>query len=305
MRYPINANIICKFSFLSALHFKRGITLKNVELLPRVHFIGRLNCNMASDSKVFDAHCHLQYQPDNFITSFSQNEFYDYHFALMGTRPQDWPQLIDLYNKYPGNIQCALGLHPWFAHAPGTDNWLEIIRTHLLSNPAWIIGEIGLDRLWKPPDSNKNEWEAQLNVFQMQLDLAIELQRPISIHCVKSDGTIFDILSTRTSLPPAIYFHSYGGSIDTSKRLLKIKTCDTQFYFGFSAAVNTRSPKTPDVIKNIPDDRILLESDLEDCIDVKRDLDIMIGIISQCKVWTRSQTIEITNRNAYNFYNSR
>ena len=84
-------------------------------------------------------------------------------------------------------------------------------------------------------------------------------------------------------LPPAIYMHSFGGSaamvdallaMERKRRSKKKKErkkqqqpasedCPPLFYFGFSHAVNARSPKTPSVIAAVPDDRLLLESDLE------------------------------------------
>ena len=65
-----------------------------------------------------------------------------------------------------------------------------------------------------------------------------------------------------------------------------------------------RSPKTKSVIKDIPDDRLLLESDLENIDNFESDLNNMINIISECKGWSINETILKTNENAIRFYNS-
>eukprot|EP00607_Mallomonas_marina_P003440 CAMPEP_0182431604 /NCGR_PEP_ID=MMETSP1167-20130531/50462_1 /TAXON_ID=2988 /ORGANISM="Mallomonas Sp, Strain CCMP3275" /LENGTH=187 /DNA_ID=CAMNT_0024618125 /DNA_START=247 /DNA_END=807 /DNA_ORIENTATION=+ len=181
----------------------------------------------------------------------------------MGTRPADWNDVLSLEANYSGQIQGGLGLHPWFAHNPEDDRWLDRLRSYLVSNRQMIVGEIGLDRLWKPPETRKNELDAQHEVFLAQLHLATELRRPVSIHCVKSDGIMLSILKDQIELPPALYFHSYGGSIDTARCLYNMKKYGDRMYFGFSTAVNMRSPKTSSVIASLPSNRILLESDLE------------------------------------------
>jgi Tat protein secretion system quality control protein TatD with DNase activity len=57
---------------------------------------------------------------------------------------------------------------------------------------------------------------------------------------------------------------SVGGSVDMVTSFLKIPKYGDRIYFGFSRCINVayESPKTMDVIKCVPDDRLLLEVDV-------------------------------------------
>lgn len=250
--------------------------------------------------EVFDAHCHLHYNVDKSVEIISKLS--QVKFAIMSTRPDDWPHMNNLYERFPLQIQPAIGVHPWFAHKIYATDWLLEMRSQLLGNRKMIVGEIGLDKHWIPPDSDKNEIDLQVAVFNNQLDLATELNRPISVHSVRSDGLMYDLLASRTELPPKIYFHAFGGTSATARSYYKMKRYGERFYFGFASVINLRSPKTLEVIRSIPDDRLLLESDLEDPTNVADSLNKMIEVIAACKGWDISTACRVTTENANRFY---
>lgn len=53
------------------------------------------------------------------------------------------------------------------------------------------MGEIGLD---KGSYGRKIDFNDQVKVFQKQLELAKELNKPASIHCVRAFGDLLQIL---------------------------------------------------------------------------------------------------------------
>lgn len=81
------------------------------------------------------------------------------------------------------------------------------------------------------------------------------------------------------------------------------KTLKSTIYFGFSVAINMRSPKTRKVIESIPDDRLLPETDLPSTEGMEEDIKEMYKIISEVKGWTLEETNEILSRNSKKFYN--
>ncbi len=216
---------------------------------------------------VFDAHCHfhLNNQIENYngLKALAQQVA---GFAFMSTQEQDWSsvkQLSQVLTQDQGAV-CSymLGIHPWFAHLYTSDNrWFDTLEALLLENPNAGVGEIGLDKKWITPDTQKNEYQAQLKIFHQQLALAAKLQRPVSIHCVHAQGDLFKALRTAIALPPKIYLHAFGGAAGTVEQLVKDRKFGDRLYFGFASCVNLRSPKTRSVIAMVPRDRLLLESD--------------------------------------------
>jgi Tat protein secretion system quality control protein TatD with DNase activity len=105
----------------------------------------------------------------------------------------------------------------------------------------------------------------------LQVGLAVEFKRPVSVHCVKGYGrllTYFTALGkTPGSCPPKVMLHSYGGSVEEIPRFCKIPNIGSRFYFSFSHAINHRTPeKLRARVAAVPDDRLLLESDQVGCV---------------------------------------
>mmetsp|Transcript_38966 Transcript_38966/g.110353 ORF Transcript_38966/g.110353 Transcript_38966/m.110353 type:complete len:123 (-) Transcript_38966:428-796(-) len=106
-------------------------------------------------------------------------------------------------------------------------------------------------------------------------------------------------------LPPRLYIHSYGGSAAYATSLLKLRGgIGERIYFGFSAAVNLRSPKSKAVIASIPDSRLLLESDLTEAADMQEDCRRMLQVYADVKGWSLQQAAQQTFDNACRFYAS-
>lgn len=73
-----------------------------------------------------------------------------------------------------------------------------------------------------------------------------------------------DTPSTHLPFPPRICMHSYSGPVEPIRQYLN-KSNPSDVYFSFSTVINfsgAPARKVGDVIKALPDDRILIESDL-------------------------------------------
>jgi len=110
----------------------------------------------------------------------------------------------------------------------------------LRANPLAFVGEIGIDKVSKTI-YGVNEFELQVNnllkrswrgmnyngllqiqVFERQMEIASKLQRPVTVHCVRAQGYLFDYFrNTYTThkknngneikiMPPAVMLHSFG-----------------------------------------------------------------------------------------------
>lgn len=104
--------------------------------------------------------------------------------------------------------------------------------------------------------------------------------------------------------PPRVCMHSYSGPPDAVKQLLNPKI-PTEVYFSFSIAINFSNPsseKVINVIRLVPDDRILIESDLH-CAGELMDklLHEIVFKICEIRSWTVKHGAEQLKRNWIKF----
>ncbi|HEX7261742.1 MAG TPA: TatD family hydrolase [Luteolibacter sp.] len=171
------------------------------------------------------------------------------------TREDDWQAVDELVSRAPDFILPCFGIHPWHAHT-ASPGWQDKLKSLLEKHPQAAIGECGLDQWVTDPSL-----EFQCPVFIDQLRLARELDRPLAIHCLKAWGALFDAF-TESPPPPRFLMHSFGGSIETARRLIPLGA-----YFSFSGHfLHPRKSAVLEVFKKLPHDRILLESDAPDML---------------------------------------
>ncbi|KAL6078834.1 Deoxyribonuclease TATDN3 [Balamuthia mandrillaris] len=233
--------------------------------------------------------------------------------CLMGTRPEDWAKVATLAQENPGKVIPAFGIHPWYAHRAPHD-WEDRLRGCLSSvSRCVMVGELGLDKAAKTPDTGQCEYEAQKGIFLRQMEIATELQLPVNVHCVRAFGDLFEFLrggfapkqkiggGGHHRFPPAIVLHSYGGTTGMLCSLLKLKEVGQRLYFSFSPVINLdRCPeeKTCAVIAQVPDDRLLLETDLDSAYEAEEELVRMCRLVAKVKGWTEEETALRTTANA-------
>jgi Tat protein secretion system quality control protein TatD with DNase activity len=141
------------------------------------------------------------------------------------------------------------------------------------------------------------------------LDLAAKYKRAVSMHCVQSTGAIIQLLDRRINeqepLPPRICLHSFGGSVDTIKALTKQKKkkggISVDIYFSFSIVINDKNNRLPDLIRAVPEDRLLIETDCHSPFGLDHYIATIIKLVSEVKEWTEAITVEKTRRNFIKF----
>ncbi len=150
-------------------------------------------------------------------------------------------RLADSY----GYIYAAVGIHPENIGG-GTVNE---IRTLVKHKKCVAIGEIGLDYYWV--SDNK---EQQKELFSQQLELANEINKPVIVHDRDAHSDTLELLKKHR---PKGVVHSFSGSTEMAKEILKLG-----MYIGIGGVITFKNAKKlPEVVKMLPEDRFLLETD--------------------------------------------
>lgn len=172
--------------------------------------------------------------------------------VVNATRESDWDAVKTLADRYPDFVVPAYGIHPWQAHTVSL-GWQERLCALLETQPHASLGECGLDCWVHEPSL-----EIQTSVFRDQLRIANEMDRPLSIHCVRAWHVLFEVFS---ECPPRGTFlmHSFAGSIEIARRLIPLGA-----YFSFSGHfLSPRRSSVLEMFKQLPRDRILVETDAQ------------------------------------------
>lgn len=157
---------------------------------------------------------------------------------------------VELANKYD-NIFAIIGTHPHDADKYG-EECEEFYLSHAGDKKVLAIGEIGLDYFY-----DKSERNIQRDVFARQIDLADKVNLPIVLHIRDAYGDAVDILSAQKSkLNHGVLLHCYTSSAEMIKQFNKFDC-----YYALGGAITFKNAKKDDVIKAIPEDRLLVETD--------------------------------------------
>lgn len=205
--------------------------------------------------RYFDAHNHLQDERFAGRQELLLREAKDAGVVKMvvnGSCEEDWSDVAALAFQYREVIP-SFGLHPWYHHQRSPE-WLDRMTRHLQQQPS-AIGEIGLDR-WK----EGLPYEDQEKVFLDQWLLACKLNRPASIHCLKSWGRLLELMRENPGPARGFLLHSYGGPVEMVDSFAALGA-----YFSFPGYyAHPRKEKQRETFRRVPLDRLLIETDAPD-----------------------------------------
>ena len=143
------------------------------------------------------------------------------------------------------------GIHPW--QAEGAVD-LSAVRERILADTAAGVGEIGLDRL-----KSKAISDAQRSLFARQLALAVEFRRPVVLHGAKCWGEVVAACRPYKGRIPAFLFHGFSRSAGLLAEIFALNG-----YVSVGPAIlNDHAVNYRALVKELPPDRILVETDMD------------------------------------------
>lgn len=167
------------------------------------------------------------------------------------TREEDWREVLGLASD---SVIPFIGIHPWYADTVDA-GWEERLAA-LVEISYCGIGETGLDKRCSCA------LKQQLEVFTVQLRLAVAWRRPLAVHCLDCWGKLLEILEgqAQTAPLPPVMIHSFGGAAEVMHRLVRLGC-----WLSFSGRLATPGQeRLRRVFRETPLHRILLETDAPD-----------------------------------------
>lgn len=171
---------------------------------------------------------------------------------VTGTNSLHSEQAIQLSEQYESVCYATAGLHPH--HASDYSNDLDSeLRDMLAHKNAVAVGECGLDF-----NRNFSTRQEQIRAFEAQLEIAIDLNKPVFLHQRDAhDDFVAIIKSCRRDLDQLVA-HCFTGSIEEVNDFVLL-----DMYIGVTGWIcdERRGSSLQQAVKHIPLDRIMLETD--------------------------------------------
>ncbi|MDP9204903.1 MAG: TatD family hydrolase [Gemmatimonadota bacterium] len=151
--------------------------------------------------------------------------------------------------RYPGFVFSTAGIHPHDAAA--FDESRDIPRLRELLGSAVAVGECGLDYHY-----DNSPRQAQRAAFSAQIALAAEMDRPVVVHTREAEDDTKLLLDEARSARVVGVLHCYTGSHALAELALA-----AGWYVSFSGMVTFKKWIDDDLLRLVPRDRLLVESD--------------------------------------------
>jgi TatD DNase family protein len=155
-----------------------------------------------------------------------------------------------LADRYPGLVYSTAGVHPHDAasyDAPRDRAWIR----EAVEAGAVAIGECGLDYHYDHAPRQQ-----QRDAFADQLALAAEVRRPVVVHTRDAEPDTHALVQEAARLGVGGVLHCFTGSLALAEAALGIG-----WYVSFSGIVTFSKWSGDDVVRAVPDDRLLVETD--------------------------------------------
>lgn len=161
--------------------------------------------------------------------------------------------MLDLCAAYPDYVYPMMGLHPEDVDADYAQVLQEMYALLTAAeNPYIAVGEVGLDFYWDTRYAREQE-----AAFEQQVEWALALDLPLVIHCRQAHREMVDILRSYDVRSLKGIFHCFGGTYEEAKELLSFE----HFALGIGGIVTYKKSSLPEVLQEVPLQRIVLETD--------------------------------------------
>ena len=147
-------------------------------------------------------------------------------------------------------LWCTAGIHPHEAGSAGPEDLAQVRELAVAHDEVVAIGETGLDFYY-----DNAPREVQRRVFDGHLELGAELDLPVVVHSRAADD---DVAAALAGMPTGTrgVLHCFTGGLKAFERALA-----AGWYVSFSGIVSFKSFSAADLLGEVPEERLLIETD--------------------------------------------
>jgi TatD DNase family protein len=206
------------------------------------------------------------------------------YFNLHTHKATNQTNILELVNQYPQEFNAtipyySIGIHPWFIVEERIEADLVIIESKLQEASCLAVGECGLDKRIEIP------MELQEMVFERQLLLAQQYNKPVVIHCVAAFQELITI-KKKLNISVPMLIHGFSKNAQIAKQLV-----DNGFYISFGKYL-LLNKELEAVFTSVPNNRFFLETDTTD-----EGIEVVYELAAKYKGISVNEIQEIVNSN--------
>ena len=205
------------------------------------------------EMRVYDSHTHLN--DDAFFNDVPKwmkraANLGVVEMNIVGSNKKLNDRALQLAEQYP-QLHAIVGWHP--EDSKNYDQAAEDELIANLKNPLVVgLGEIGLDYHW-----DTSPRDVQRRVFARQLEIAKELNVPVSIHCRDAFEDAYPLLKAAHVGDFGGVMHSFNGDPEWLHKFL-----DLGMHISYSGVASFKNAKeVHESVEQTPLDRLLVETD--------------------------------------------
>jgi TatD DNase family protein len=172
--------------------------------------------------------------------------------VVTGASREGSARALKLATSHPGRLFATAGVHPH--HAIDYDDATDTFLRELAKNPAVrAVGETGLDY-----NRNYSPRDVQLMVFERQLQLAVDVQKPLFLHQRDAHEDFIALLRCYRDKLPAAVVHCFTDSREALRDYLALDC-----HIGITGWIcdERRGTHLRELVREIPASRLMIETD--------------------------------------------
>ena len=203
--------------------------------------------------KIIDTHTHLYLKEfdedfDSVIRRSLEIGVEKFLFPSIHSKYNE--RMINSFEKNKSLFKIMAGLHPAYV-TEKNDYDIDLVVKNLENYDCVAVGEIGIDLYWEKKFLNE-----QKVVFEKQIQIALDYNLPIVIHCRDAFDHIYQILLKFSNKNLQGVFHCFTGNEEQARKII-----DLNFKLGIGGVVTFKNGGLDKFLNKIPIENIVLETD--------------------------------------------